>query len=366
MALLLLAAVAASVGFSLLHAASLGAAAAVDVSAARKSGAAENLLLAPRAVDYLGWAAARAQSRRGLRSLMSVLPYYALTLLWFMRQNRHDFEMAPLMMLPMLLVLVALAEMGMIQRAAAMGTWLGAAVRRPISAAVLGAGGGALLWAVRLGTFLLAGALEGRHELWAFICLCVLGDFLSFAFLTPWFMRRARAALGVPAGDGAAPRRERLGLVRPAGSPACDAGLEPWRVLLRPPARMLLVGGLVTGAALFFGRRELALFAHALTWHLLVVFGAACLLGRHFGGRLLRPERPARGSLLVAAAGIAGPVAIVGLALLAAVPVPATWYCHAGAAACVGGLALALRADRARSRERAANASGSREGRVVQ
>jgi hypothetical protein len=248
-------------------AAGTAASAASKLAFARKSGAADNLLLAPAALDCLGWAAVRAQSRRGIRALVCVLPFHAIALVEFMRENRYGFSTAPAATLALLVVLAALAELGMIQRAASLGSWIGAAGRSPTAAVVAGAVGGLLLWVLRPAVAIGFLAAQGVfRSTWDLVWLCCLAELLCFVLVAAPCMRLARRALAVPACGEPEPFLARLGLTGP-WSRAWEPPVERRpSAILSGPGLTLLVGGALGVAVLGAGRPDVAAVCQVLTW----------------------------------------------------------------------------------------------------
>jgi hypothetical protein len=190
----------------------LGASAAAGLAYSRRSGAAGDLLAAPLSADYLGWAAARAQWGRGGWMLLAHAPYcYAVAALTGQAAGRHVDVEPGTATLAFFATLLA-CEFLMFRRAAALGAWLGAALRSPTLAGTLAAGGTVLLWVLRLLAVLALGAIAGEcfrdsvHpaigwlQFWYLPLAALAWEAACDCLLVPAFLWLARGALCVPAG----------------------------------------------------------------------------------------------------------------------------------------------------------------------
>jgi len=195
-----------SFGVSILLPLVVAAGAAVNLSASRRSGAAQNLLMAPLAADYLGWAAVRAQVRRAAWMILAAVPAYLITLMLLASAWRR-YALLPIpWTVVLLLPLVVFIELMMLRRSAALGVWLGTIVPVPALAAALAAVTMAIIWLLRLLLIFLCFAIayEGWRRtplgFWMWPTLAVVGEVLFFALLTPLLMWLIRGSLAAPVG----------------------------------------------------------------------------------------------------------------------------------------------------------------------
>jgi hypothetical protein len=108
----------------------------------------------------------------------------------------------------LLLGLVVAIETAMIERCAALGVWLGSALRSPAGAVALAAVGALLMWGLRLGAFGLGWAISweffrrnGRPGFfWMWVLTCCGWEFALFSLMTPFFLWLARGSLRAPLG----------------------------------------------------------------------------------------------------------------------------------------------------------------------
>ncbi len=196
----------ATFGFSILIPVMVAAAAAVNLSSSRRSGAAENLLVAPLTADNLGWAGSEIQSRRGLWMLATAAPFYWVPVLILVTEFRHQAGDAIFAGMIVVLALTLFSELFMIRRSAALGAWLGAALPVPALAAALAAVGSVLFWLVRLAFIGLAFSVAhdffrgSTLRFWYWPPAALAADVLFLGLSAPFFLWLARGSLRAPLG----------------------------------------------------------------------------------------------------------------------------------------------------------------------
>jgi hypothetical protein len=181
---------------------SLGVSGAVRLAASRSSGAAENLLMAPRAADHLAWASAHAHFRRAPRSLLAMPPYCLMGALMIAKANGLPIGYAFLGT-----IAVLISEFLLLRIVTALGSWSGAAGRSPGVAGAGAAVGSLLLWVGRCLLMLAGFAIlleiergSGRDYVsWA-LGGSLAALFLACTLLVPLLQWSARLALAKPAG----------------------------------------------------------------------------------------------------------------------------------------------------------------------
>ncbi len=198
--------VVAAFGLSVLIPVIVAAAAAVNLSSSRRSGAAENLLVAPLTADHLGWAGVESQARRGLWMLASALPFYCITLMLLAGEWRRHADTPVFFTVAVMLALTVIIELFMIRRAAALGAWMGAALPVPALGAALAALGVVFFWLVRLAlvgvAFAIADELMRRSPLrfWYWPLAAVGADLVFFGLTAPLLLWLCRGSLRAPLG----------------------------------------------------------------------------------------------------------------------------------------------------------------------